>query len=69
MSEERLMKIIARNEMSEERLMKIIARLEGKIMDLEEALDRARANAGFWCEKAKESGFHDNAYDDDAYDA
>lgn len=81
MSEEELMKIIARNEMSEERLimseerlMKIIARLvvrmEGKIMDLEESLDRARANAGFWWETAKEwraeggTGFHDDADDE-----
>ncbi len=40
--------------MSEERLMKIIARLEGKIMDLEEALDRARKNADFWHKKAQE---------------
>ena len=53
--------------MSEERLMKIIARLEGKIMDLEEALDRARENmdleealdraqknADFWYKKAHE---------------
>ena len=39
--------------MSEERLIKIIARLEGKIMDLEEALDRARANTDFWYKKAR----------------
>lgn len=35
------------SKMSKERLMKIIARLEWKIMDLEEALDKARVNAGF----------------------
>lgn len=34
--------------MSEERLMKIIARLEGKIMDLEEALKVALANTDFF---------------------
>ena len=40
--------------MSEERPMKIIDRLEGKIMDLEEALDRAQKNADFWYKKAHE---------------
>lgn len=53
--------------MNEERLMEIIARHEGKIMDLEEALDRARENmdleealdsarenADFWYKKAHE---------------
>lgn len=40
--------------MSKKRLMEIIARLEGKIMDLEEALDRAQKNAEFWYKKAHE---------------
>lgn len=53
--------------MSKKRLMEIIARLEGKIMDLEEALDmarenmdleealdRAQKNADFWYKKAHE---------------
>ena len=46
------------NEMSEEKLMKIIARLEGKIMDLEEVLDKARA---FWYEKAQNGEQKDDA--------
>lgn len=47
--------------MSEERLMKIIARLEGKIMDLEEALDKALENADFWYEKARNGEQKDDA--------
>ena len=47
--------------MNNERLMKIIARLEGKIMDLEEALDRARENTDFWYKKARNGEQKDDA--------
>ncbi len=47
--------------MSKKRLMEIIARLEGKIMDLEEALDRARANADSWYKKARSGEQKDDA--------
>ena len=47
--------------MSKKRLMEIIARLEGKIMDLEEALDRARANTDFWYKKARNGEQNDDA--------
>lgn len=47
--------------MNEEKLMKIIARLEGKIMDLEEALDKTRENADFWYGKARNGEQKDDA--------
>lgn len=44
--------------MSKKRLMEIIARLEEKIMDLEEALDRALAT---WYKKAQNGEQKDDA--------